>query len=74
MNNTFCLFIFLALVFARELVWEFSAETLSILLVQVIVALLAQKTVMTTLDSCFVLSLYPLSLAFVAVAEAAGLN
>lgn len=35
MNNTFCLGIFLMLVYAKNLAWEFSAETLSIVLIQV---------------------------------------
>lgn len=35
MNNTFCLGIFLILVFARELSWTFSAETISIFTIQV---------------------------------------
>ena len=29
MNNTFCLGIFLALIFFKEIAWEFSAETVS---------------------------------------------
>ena len=35
MNNTLCLCIFLVLVYARGLAWEFSAETAAILLVEV---------------------------------------
>lgn len=35
MNNSFCLGIFLMIIYAKKLVWEFSAETLSILLVEV---------------------------------------
>ena len=35
MNNTFCLGVFMFLIFFRSLAWEFSAETVSILLVQV---------------------------------------
>jgi hypothetical protein len=37
MNNTMCLGIFLALVFFKGIVWEFSAEVLSILFVTVVV-------------------------------------
>merc|ERR1711924_387418 len=36
MNNTFCLGIFLALICFRPLVWEFTAETISILLIELI--------------------------------------
>ena len=35
MNNTFCLGIFLILIYARDLAWTFSAETISIFLIQV---------------------------------------
>lgn len=35
MNNTFCLGVFMFLIYFRHLAWEFSAETVSILLVQV---------------------------------------
>jgi len=35
MNNTFCLSIFLMLVYFKKLAWQFSAETISILLIQV---------------------------------------
>jgi hypothetical protein len=38
MNNTFCLGIFLLLVYARKLPWTFSAETISILVIQVCVS------------------------------------
>lgn len=37
MNNTFCLAIFLALVYFRGLEWSFSAETISIIFVEVLV-------------------------------------
>lgn len=35
MNNTFCLGVFMFLIYFRSLAWEFSAETVTILLVQV---------------------------------------
>ena len=38
MNNTFCLAIFMALIYFKGLVWKFSAETLAILIVQVLVS------------------------------------
>merc|ERR1719353_998673 len=37
MNNTFCLSIFMGLVFFKQLGWKFTAETISILAIQVIV-------------------------------------
>lgn len=35
MNNTFCLGVFMFLIYFRHLAWEFSAETVTILVVQV---------------------------------------
>jgi Ca2+/Na+ antiporter len=70
MNNTFCLGIFLALVYFKNLAWEFSAETICILFVQV--ALAAQvvfRSVHRVLDGFVILSLYPVSLALVWVLE-----
>merc|ERR1740115_66174 len=37
MNNTFCLGIFFGLVYFKNLAWEFTAETIAIVVVQVIV-------------------------------------
>eukprot|EP00697_Spironema_sp_BW2_P014802 gnl/Spiro4/5378_TR2740_c0_g1_i1.p1 gnl/Spiro4/5378_TR2740_c0_g1~~gnl/Spiro4/5378_TR2740_c0_g1_i1.p1 ORF type:complete len:490 (+),score=171.78 gnl/Spiro4/5378_TR2740_c0_g1_i1:364-1833(+) len=74
MNATFCLGIFLILVFARGLAWEFSAETISILAVQLTMALVSMKASQSTLVACLVLMLYPLSLALVALLEHIGLN
>jgi len=70
MNNTMCLSIFLALVFARGLVWEFSAEVLSILFVTVVVGgIAATRTQLRTYLIFVVISLYPLSLLLVALLE-----
>ncbi len=74
MNNTFCLGIFMILIFARDLPWTFSAETISIFAIQAVMALYAQKKTHRTLDAIFILALYPASLALVAGIEAAGLD
>ena len=74
MNNTFCLSIFMALVFFKHLAWEFSAETIAILLIQMAMAFISLKSTQTLLHVALVLALYPLSIAFVALTEAAGLN
>jgi Ca2+/Na+ antiporter len=74
MNNTFCLSIFLFLVFGRELQWVFSAETLSILVVELIMVAIAQRRQHPTWTAFAVLSLFPISIAFVAGIEAAGLD
>merc|ERR1719321_1011230 len=38
MNNTFCLGVFLALVYWKDLAWQFTSETLAIILVEVLIA------------------------------------
>lgn len=77
MNNTFCLAIFLALIFFRpQLVWSFSAETISIIFVQVVILMFTTfRKTEKLFDAIIVISLYPLSLALVYVLEnVAGLN
>jgi Ca2+/Na+ antiporter len=74
MNNTFCLAIFLALVFFRDLAWEYTAETISILFVEIAIAVASMKKVPTLATACMVLSLYPISLILVWGLEKAGLN
>merc|ERR1719247_1545710 len=43
MNNTFCLGIFFLLIYFQGLAWKFTAETLSILLVEIMVFILVIK-------------------------------
>lgn len=74
MNNTFCLSIFMGLIYMRGLAWQYTAETASIVLVQFIMAYLTQKKVMTTGVALLVLSIFPLSLVFVAALEAMGFD
>lgn len=69
MNNTFGLAIFLALVYFQNLSWEFSAEVMSILLIEIIMALVAMRRVQSLLTGILVLLLFPLSIVFVAVLE-----
>jgi Ca2+/Na+ antiporter len=70
MNNTFCLGIFLALVYFNDLAWEFTAETIVIIVIQVFVALnVLRHRVQRLFDAFVILSLYPLSLALVWVLE-----
>jgi len=72
MNNTFCLSIFMGLIFFRGLAWQYSAETVSIIVVQVVMFLLTRTSIMTTLTGCIVLMFFPLSIALVALLEAIG--
>jgi len=66
MNNTFCLCIFMGLIYFRGLAWQYTAETSSIVIVQFIVAYLVQNDTMTTGVALGILSIFPLSLVFVA--------
>merc|ERR1712070_136900 len=63
MNNTFCLGIFFALIYAKGLAWQFTAETASIMLVQWIIGLLAMKSdTMSFFMGWVVLAMYPFCL------------
>jgi len=66
MNNTFCLSIFYALVYYQGLAWKFTAETITIFLVQAVIAVIVllsnQQTLLTGL---VILGLFPLTLVFV---------
>jgi uncharacterized membrane protein len=60
------------LICTQNLAWEFFAETLTILFVQVIIALMALKKQHTMKDATFILALYPLSLGLKAMLENYG--
>lgn len=74
MNNTFCLALFLFLVYGRDLRWEFSAETLTILLVELVIFVFAQRRTHKTWYGFAILALFPISVLFVAMLELAGLD
>lgn len=74
MNNTFCLGIFLALLYFKRIAWEYSAETLSILCVEVAMAYYSLRTTFLVLDGLVILGLFPVSLVLVSMLEKAGLN
>lgn len=74
MNNTFCLSIFMCLIFVRGLAWQYTAETIAIVVVEFIMAYLVQSDVMTTGTAVFVLSIFPLSLVLVATLEYFGFD
>jgi len=74
MNNTFVLGIFMVLIYFRTLAWQFFAETLAILVVQVLIAIYAQKSVHTMFDAYCILSLFPLAIVIVAVLEGMGFD
>lgn len=74
MNNTFCLSIFMGLIFFRGLAWQYTAETIAILMVELIVAVLVQRNVMTLNLGVLISCLFPLSIALVAGLEAFGFD
>ncbi|XP_022976461.1 sodium/calcium exchanger NCL-like [Cucurbita maxima] len=70
MNNVLCLSVFLALVYMRGLVWNFSSEVLVILVVTVIMGLLGSfRTAFPLWTALVALLLYPLSLVLVYVLD-----
>lgn len=75
MNNTFCLGIFFFLIYYQGLAWRFTAETLSIFLVQFLVFLIVIKNNTQTMTSGIIIFLmYPVSLVLVAALESFGLD
>jgi hypothetical protein len=70
MNNLLCLAVFLALVYIRDLTWEFSAEVVVILIVCVVMGALASfRTHFPLWTSILAFLLYPFSLALVYVLD-----
>eukprot|EP00932_Pfiesteria_piscicida_P018068 SRR837773.4938.p1 GENE.SRR837773.4938~~SRR837773.4938.p1 ORF type:complete len:227 (+),score=82.00 SRR837773.4938:370-1050(+) len=66
MNNTFVLAIFLALIYLQGLAWQFTAETVAMVLVQWVIGLLAMSnTTQTSFLGCLILMCYPGCLAIV---------
>nr|CAD1822259.1 unnamed protein product [Ananas comosus var. bracteatus] len=70
MNNTLCLAVFLALVYLRHLMWDFSSEVLIILIVCLVMGLFTSFRTTFPLWTCFIaFLLYPLSLVIVYVLD-----
>lgn len=74
MNNTFCLSIFMSLIYFRGLAWQFSAETIAIILVQYIVGYYTRGNIMTSKTASIILAVFPLSIALIAGLEAIGFD
>ena len=74
MNNTVCLGVFLIIIFWRKLQWLFTAETISILFVEICIIFLSFKSTQKYMDAILLLCLYPLSIALVWLLEHFGLN
>lgn len=70
MNNVLCLSVFLGLVYARGLEWDFSSEVLVILIVCVVMGVFASiRTTFPLWTSFIAFALYPFSLALVYVLD-----
>ncbi|KAJ7294449.1 hypothetical protein O6H91_Y256600 [Diphasiastrum complanatum] len=70
LNNTLCLGIFLAIVAARGLVWDFSSEVTVISVVIIVMGLLAgARTTFRLWLAAVALALYPISIAIVAILD-----
>ncbi|KAF8391280.1 hypothetical protein HHK36_023582 [Tetracentron sinense] len=70
MNNILCLSVFLALVYVRNLTWDFSAEVLVILIVCIVMGIFASFRITFPLWTCSVaFALYPFSLVLVYVLD-----
>lgn len=70
MNNALCLSVFLALVYARGLVWDFSSEVLVILIVCIVMGVFVSiRTTFPLWTSLIAFLLYPFSLALVYVLD-----
>jgi Ca2+/Na+ antiporter len=68
MNNTYCLAIFLFLIVWKGLAWKFTAETASIVLIEILIGLIAMKSYHTVLDGFIILLCFPGALgAFLAM-------
>ena len=75
MNNTFCLSIFMGLIFVRGLAWQYTAETVAIIAVEFVVGLLLWGGKYMTLGRAVAVGLiFPLSIALVAILEALGFD
>eukprot|EP00540_Astrosyne_radiata_P020114 CAMPEP_0116825680 /NCGR_PEP_ID=MMETSP0418-20121206/2103_1 /TAXON_ID=1158023 /ORGANISM="Astrosyne radiata, Strain 13vi08-1A" /LENGTH=572 /DNA_ID=CAMNT_0004454221 /DNA_START=109 /DNA_END=1827 /DNA_ORIENTATION=+ len=74
MNNTFCLSIFMGLIFFRGLAWTYTSETISILTVELVIFLFLQGKTMNFLGGFGILAVFPLSLVYVAFLEWIGLK
>ena len=74
MNNTFCLSIFMALIFFRGLAWQYTAETVSIVVVQVLIYLITRKDTLSVRDGFKVLAIFPASILLVAIMTSIGFD
>jgi len=65
MNNTFCLSIFMGLLYFRGLAWQYTAETIAIVLVQAFIYYMTLRDNLTAADGLKILSVFPLSIVLI---------
>lgn len=74
MNNTFCLSIFMGLIYFRGLAWQYTAETIAIVLVQIFIYFMTKKENLTSLDGLKIMAAFPASIALIAFLTSIGFN
>jgi len=74
MNNTFCLSIFMGLIYFRGLAWQYTAETIAIILVQGIMYCMTLKDNLTAIDAFKIMTVFPLSIVMIAALTALGFD
>lgn len=67
MNNTFCLAVFLIIVYVKNLSWDFGPEIISILFVEFVMVIFSQWKTYNLFDACVITMLYPASLLLVSL-------
>lgn len=64
----------MGLIFVRGLAWQYTAETIAIVIVEIVLAIMTQRKVLTLFRGLFILALFPLSLVLVATLESLGFD
>ena len=64
----------MGLIFFRGLAWQYTAETIAIVVVEIIMGILVQNEVMSTARALLVFMIFPLSLVLVATLEHFGFD
>lgn len=74
MNNTFCLSIFMGLIYFRGLAWKYTAETIAIVLVQLLLWIMTRGEVLSKKNGFVILSIFPSSIVIVYILEKLGFD
>jgi hypothetical protein len=64
----------MGLIYFRGLAWQYTAETICIVLVQVIIYFVTLKENFTSLDGLKIMAIFPASIALIAFLTAIGFN